>query len=80
MPNLTVILTDEQWTAYQAVNEGVSLDDVSAWLKRQFAADYQRKLEGADQTTAENAETTAVTARRTKLKLFPAIVPLDPSA
>jgi len=80
MPNLTVILTDEQWAAYQAVNEGVSLDDVSAWLTRQFAADYQRKLEGADQIAAENAEATAKNARKTKLDIFPQIVPLDPSA
>jgi len=80
MPDLTVTLTDAQWAAYQVVNEGVSLDDVSAWLKRQFAADYQRKLEGADQTTAENAEATAKDARKTKLEIFPQVVPLDPLA
>jgi len=76
MPDLTVTLTDAQWAAYQAVNTGVTLDEASAWLKRQFSADYQRKLEGADQTAADGVSATAEVARKTKLELFPPIVPL----
>ena len=70
MPNLTVTLTDAQWTAYQAVSSNPSLDDVSAWLKRQLTDDYQSKLEGVDSGTADVTEVTAKAARDAKIAAF----------
>jgi hypothetical protein len=70
MPNLTVTLTDAQWTAYQAVSSNPSLDDVSAWLKRQLTDDYQSKLEGVDSSTADVTEVTAKAARDAKIAAF----------
>ena len=73
MPDLTVTLSDSQWAAYQAATTGTpSLSDVSAWLKRQLAADYQAKLEGADDATATAAENTAKSTRDTKIAAFEA--------
>jgi len=70
MPDLTVTLTDAQWEAYQAVNDGISLDDALTWLKEWLSADYQRKLEGADQTAADDISATAAIARATKMEAF----------
>jgi len=70
MPDLTVTLTDEQWAAYQAVNDDASLDEVSAWLKGQLTTDYQRKLEYLDIIAAEGISNTAAVARATKVEAF----------
>jgi len=70
MPDLTVTLTDEQWAAYQAVNNDISLDGVSAWLKSQLTTDYQRKLEVIDEAAAHGVSVTASIARATKIEAF----------
>jgi hypothetical protein len=67
MPDLTVTLTDAQWAAYQAVSGDASIEDVTAWLKRQLIADYRTKLEGADSGTATSAEIAARAIRDTKI-------------
>ena len=72
MPNLTVTLTDAQWAAYQAVSSNPSIDDVTAWLKRQLTADYQTKLESVDSGTANTTENTAKSTRDTKITAFEA--------
>ena len=72
MPNLTVTLSDAQWTAYQAVSSNPSTSDVEAWLKRQLTADYDAKLEGVDQETAASTNATAKAARDTKIAAFAA--------
>ena len=70
MPNLTVTLTDAQWTAYQAVSNDISLADVTAWLKGQLSMDYQIKLESIDLIASEGISTTAAIARATKIEAF----------
>ena len=70
MPALTITLTDAQWTAYQAVSGNPSLSDVSAWLKVQLSLDYEIKLVGVDQTTADGVAGTAEATRATKLDAF----------
>ena len=72
MPDLTVTLSTAQWTAYQEVSNNISVADAQAWLKRQLAADYQAKLEGADDATATAAENTAKATRDTKIAAFEA--------
>jgi hypothetical protein len=72
MPNLTVTLSDAQWTAYQAVSGDISLADASAWLKRQLTTDYVTKLEGVDQDAATSTEATAKGTRDTKIAAFEA--------
>ena len=70
MPNLTVTLSDAQWTAYQAVSGDISLADASAWLKRQLTTDYVTKLEGVDSDTADATAVTAKATRDTKITAF----------
>ena len=72
MPDLTITLTNAQWTAYQSVSNTIYVADAQAWLKRQLAADYQAKLEGADDATATAAEDTAKSTRDTKIAAFEA--------
>tara|TARA_Y100000310_G_scaffold204988_1_gene205281 strand:- start:17 stop:229 length:213 start_codon:yes stop_codon:yes gene_type:complete len=70
MPNLTVTLSDAQWTAYQAVSSNPSTSDVEAWLKRQLTDDYEVKLKGVDQEAAASTEATAKGTRDTKVAAF----------
>jgi len=70
MPNLTVTLTDAQWAAYQAVSGNPSLSDVSAWLKVQLSLDYEIKLVGVDQITADGVFAEAEVTRATKIEAF----------
>jgi hypothetical protein len=72
MPDLTVTLSDAQWAAYQAVSSNPSLDDVTAWLKRQLTTDYTVKLKGVDSGTAASTEVTAQATRDVKITAFEA--------
>ena len=41
MPDFTVTLTDEQWSAYQAAFDGISNDNVVVQLKEYLTRNYQ---------------------------------------